>query len=707
MTDRDGKHDTRMTTVTPASAAGTTDAKPRRSRRGRILLCAAALGAVVFFAWLAAWLVQRSLATPAKLRAMQSWLDENLNADVSLLGDMTVRLNLVRDSRLVVSDTEIEHPNPTFSGKFATINRISTRASPLAMAWILPRELDIRIDNLNLLLEQAENGEWSHDGLMRPLASGETPFPFLLPKISRWKANVDSGSFTVRRRGYELKLGLAGDVEGRPGGGRIAVRAPRLEYAFGRVGVDGGGGSVRTGAIDALNLTLSQSRAGDMPVPVPGRAEARVSNLPVSTLPFFVQAIPTDEVPGVFNGLVRYAEHPGAAGALFMEGELNDVPLGVFGLPRNAPVRLTWPIAPGTDGLPATVHMGPSGYGAFTMTADLARDGLPRRLSLKSDIAALDDIPAFFTLHSRWPDWLSRVFPALVWQTGTWRGFGWQGTNLVLELSRSMTGLTLNGEAGLFGGNVRLSMTPDQPEAPITIAAERLDSAQLSLRLSQMLPDALKASVTGGGVTATWRGFPSSTGSLDEWGAGMVWAKPVIDLNNSGAFWLAMAGAALPVAGALPEWGGGEAGELLGLAAASTMELDQFSIVPERYPDGSMGVEFRGYGGAFGQVTGVLERRADGTIEGEFLLAGTSRLLEALSRANADLATALYFLANDAEGLRVSFIMPPGGEMSFSHHFLDDAKRIRAEIANALAAEAAESADGAESGSEPEAGDAE
>ncbi|MDR1744641.1 MAG: hypothetical protein LBS30_02695, partial [Planctomycetota bacterium] len=368
--------------------------KPRRSRRSRILRWCAALGVLVFLAWLASWLGQRSLATPARKRAMQSWLDENLNADVSLLGGMTVRLNLVRDSRLVFHETEVEHPNPVFSGKFARIDRMGAWASPFAMAGIIPGELDIRINGLNLNIEQGENGEWSHAGLMRPLASGGTPFPFLIPRIAGWKATVGNGGLALRRRGYELGIGLAGEVEGRTGGDRIAVRAPHLAYAFGPVGAKAG--ARRTGSADAVNLLLRRGAdIGAMPVPIPGRCEARVANLPVAALPFFLQGIPMDEAPGVFNGLMRYDEHPGAAGALFMEGELNDAPLGVFGLPRNAPFRLTWPLSPATDGLEANVHMGPSGYGAFDMTVRLDDQGAPRVLSMRGDVAALDDIPAF------------------------------------------------------------------------------------------------------------------------------------------------------------------------------------------------------------------------------------------------------------------------------------------------------------------------
>lgn len=694
MTERDKKNGNRK----PDRERGTE--KPFRTRRGRILRWCAVLGVLVFLAWLASWLGQRSLATPAKKRAMQSWLDENLNADVSLLGGMTVRLNLVRNSRLVFHNTEVEHPNPVFPGKFARIGRMGAWASPFAMAGIVPGVLDIRVNDVKLDIEQGENGEWSLDGLMRPLASGETPFPFLVPKVSRWKATVENGALALRRRGYELTLDIEGEIEGRPGGERIAARAPRLEYAFGSV--DAEPADRRAGSAGPVSLTLRQGAAiGDMPAPVPGRCEALVENLPVSALPFFLQGIPMDGAPGVFNGLLRYDEHPGAAGALFMEGELKDVPLGVFGLPRNAPLRLTWPLAPTADGLEANVHMGPSGYGAFGMTVSLDEQGAPRLLSMRGDVAALDDIPAFFTMHSRWPDWLSRAFPRLVWRTGSWRGFGWRGSNLVLELSRSMAGLTLNGEGEMFGGKIRLAMTPDQADAPITVAAERLDAAQLSARLSQSLPEPFRANISGGGVNLTWRGFPSGDGSLDDWGAGMVWAKPLVDLRGSGEFWRSMAGAALPIADAMPRWGGGATGELLALAEENSLQLDQLSIVSERDADGSMLIEFRAYGGSFGQVTGVIERRADGAAEGEFLLAGASRLLEAVARANPDFAKALDFLANGAPGLRVSFVMRPDGGLAFTHHFLEDARRVHEEVRSVSEADAEPEA---EAGTEAAAG---
>lgn len=656
--------------------------KPVRFRR--LLRWGAVAFALVCAAWLVTWLAQRSLSTPAKKRAMQAWLDENLNADVLFSDDsdaMSVRVNVLRDSRLVLRQTEIEHPNPVFSGKFARIQRMGAWVPPLALLGVIPGELELQFRELVLNMEQGENGEWSHQGLMRPLASGHAPFPFPVPKISRWRAYVEDSRLVLRRRGYEFTLDVEGEVNGRPGRDTISAHADSAEYLFGRVDSDA---KVR-GTAGPVNLVMQLGDGrGDLPLPIPGRCEVGVKGLPVFALPFFVQGIPMDEGPGVFDGVIRYDSHPGAVGALFMEGELKDIPLAVFGLPRSAPFRLSWPIGPEQDGLEARVHMGPAGYGAFEMVIRLDASGQPRLLAMRGDVAALDDVPAFFTRHSRWPDWLSRVFPRLRWQTGRWRGFGWQGDNLVLELSRTMAGMTLNGEGEMLGGKVRLSMSPDQVDAPITVAAEKLDPVQLSSKLSQLMPDVFRAHILGGNVNLTWRGFPAGDGALDEWGAGMVWAKPTVDLRGSGAFWQSMTGVTRSIAGALPQWGGGDDSELRAMADQTSIPLDQLSIVSERGLDGSMVVEFRAYGGSFGQITGIIERRRDSSVEGEFFLAGASGVLDAVERANPSFARALDFLANDAPGLRVSFQLKPEGEMEFTPHFLDDAKRIHEELQKGL-----------------------
>ncbi len=632
---------------------------------------------VIGLAWLATWLLQRSLRTPAKKRAMQSWLDENLNADVSLLGDMSVRVNLVRQSRLVFHNTEIEHPNPIFPGKFARIGRMGAWAQPWAVLGVAAGRVSLLFNNTHFLFAQNESGEWSHQGLLQPLSVSDTAFPFPLPKVRDWRAEIQDSSLTIDRRGYELACKLGAHVAGRPGSDSVGVHVDDMDFTFGAIESP----TRYTGSAGPIDLQvrLGDSR-GERPIPVPGRCAVTVQSLPAAMLPFFLDGFPMEDAPGAFHGQIRYDSHDGADGVLVLDGDLNDVPLAVFGLPRNNPLRVTWPVGPNVDNLQAQIHMGPAGFGAFSLTIPLDENGRPTRLSMRGDIAALDGIPAFFTQYSRWPEWLSRMFPTVEWRTGSWRGFGWSGTNLQLVLTRSTAGLNLTGEGEMLGGRVRLAMSPDQELGPITVAAERLGAEQLSAMLGRLVPEQFRARISGAHVNLTWRGFPSADGGMEEWGTGMVWAKPVIDVHGSGRWWRLMEDVSGAVAAALPEWGGGDPTGLLDLSDVGAISLDQMSIVAEREAEGGVSVEFRAYGGAFGQATGIIERRRDGTVEGEFLLAGPSRLLQEVERANEDLALALDLLANDSPGLRVSFTMVDDGEVEFAFPFLDDARRIHEEM---------------------------
>ena len=659
------------------TAVGDNEVTGKPKRRGRYLFWVFILLAVTGVAFLASWLMERSLRTPAKIAAVRSWLDERLNADVSSPGEMVVRVNLLRDSRVVLHDTEIEHPNPIFPGKFAFIDRMGAWVPPWSAVGIIPGHLELLFTSAHFFIAQNESGDWSHQGLMRPLATGNVPFPFPRPAVSGWTATVRDSSLTLQRRNYEMRLSLEGEIHGRPGNDRVAIHSDALDFTFGKMDSDVG----TSGSAGPVNLVVSSGgAAGELPIPVAGQCEIAVKSLPVSALPFFVTGIPMEEVPGVFHGLIRLDADEDAEGSLFMEGELADVPLGVFGLPRNAPFRLSWPLRPKKDNLEARIHMGPSGFGAFDINVQLDNEGMPRLLAMRGDAGALDDIPAFFGLYSRWPDWLSRVFPRIRWQTGTWRGFGWQGSNLNLELSRSTAGLNLNGEAGLMDGRIRISMAPDQPHSPITLAAEKLDALQLSAKLRQLLPAPFRARITGANVNLTWRGVVKSRDGIGEWGTGMVWSKPVVDLASSGAFWHCMDGIAKAIADMLPQWGGGDPESIRELSNLKAIHLDQLSIVAEKEEQGAMIFEFRAYGDAFGQATGFVERHRDGAIEGEFLLAGPSQLLAAVGKANPELAVALDLLANDSSGLRVSFRMEPGQDLVFSHPFLIDAEKIRGEM---------------------------
>lgn len=630
--------------------------------------------AVLALAWLATWLLQRSYQTPGKKRALQSWLDEKLNADVSLLGGLTVRTNLARKSRLFLHDVEIEHPNPLFPGKFARIRRVGCWAPPWAVAHLYPGTMDALFNRVRLTVEENDAGEWSTDGFMQPLAAGNTRFPFPMPLVSDWKGVVEDSSLTVSRRGYELTLMVDGTVSGRVGSGQLAFHDDRCEFTFGKAGDDA---DVAEGVAESLNLRLRLGEnPGQLPRPIAGRCAARVRGLPLATLPFFIEGIPLDAAGGTFAGLIRYDELAGARGMFHLDGELADAPLAVFGLPRTAPIRVSWPIDPEDDGKEARIHLGPSGFGAFEITAPLDAGGNARQLVMRGDVADLDAVPALFTQYQRWPEWLSRAFPGIQWRSGSWRGFGWRGENLQLSLTRTTAGLNLSGDADMMGGRIRLAMTPGQTDAPITVSADRLDPMRLSARLSQMVPEPFRARINGPGVNLTWRGFPSATGELEEWGTGMVWSKPIVDVSASGDFWKSCGGVARAIAGALPEWGGGGDGELMALSREGGIPLEQLSIVSEADGAGGIGVEFRAYGEGFGLATGLVERRRDGTVEGEFLLSGPSALLRAVERANADFSHVLDLLANESPGLRVRFSMEPEGGLELSYPFLDDARRL-------------------------------
>ncbi len=650
--------------------------KKIRTLPRRLLRWGAVVLSLVFLAWLVPWLIQRSLHSPNNKRAMQTWLDDNLNADVSLIGDMTVRLNLVRDSRLVFNNVEVEHSNPVFPGKFATIMRMGAWNPPWAVLRLWPGTMDLLFQGVNVAVEENDAGEWSTDGLMRPLASADAPFPFFVPKVADWRAEVNDATIAVRRRGYELDLKLDAEVFGRPGDNRLTLAADRMAFSFGRSGsekrIEGKAGSgllaLRVGPGPGFNPSI-----------IPGRTAARVDGLPASMLPFFLAGIPLDDAGGTFTGSVAYREHPGAAGALALEGEVRDAPLSIFGLPRNAPLRLIWPVEPKGPDLKASLHMGPSGFGAFTMTVPLDASGRARLLSMQGEVAALDDIPDLMSRNERWTDWLSRSFPAVEWRAGKWRGFGWSGGNMRLNLVRTTAGLNLTGEAELMGGKIRLALAPNQKEAPIGIAGEKIDAALMAESLSRLFPEPFRVRLAGSHVNLTWQGIRTGE-SIGSWSAGLVFAKPEIDVAASGAWWTVLAEATRAIARALPEWGGGDPARLLDIAAGGKIPLDQLSIVSERSAAGDLAVEFRAYGDVFGQATGMIESRPDGTVEGEFLLAGPSQVIAEVERVNPDLALLLALLANDSPGLRIQFRVAPGKKPEFAFPFLDDAKGVLDEL---------------------------
>ncbi len=650
--------------------------KTKRRLIRRILRWGAVVLVLTCLAWLAAWLIQRSLHSPANKRAMQSWLDDNLNADVSLIGDMTVRLNLVRDSRLVFGNVEVEHPNPIFPGKLASIGRMGAWCPPWSALRLWSGTMDLLFQRVRIAVEENDAGEWSLDGLMRPLASADAPFPFPVPKISDWTARIEDAEVAVRRHGYELGLKLDAELHGRKGGDSLTLGTDGVAFTFGRLESD----ARLAGRAGRSSLVLGlKNGSGPPPALDPGRGDTRVEGLPAAILPFFLAGIPLEDAGGFFNGVVAYRQHPGADGALVLEGELRDAPLSIFGLPRNAPLRLVWPMRPERADLKASLHLGPPGFGGFEMNVPLDASGKPRLLSMRGEVAALDDIPDLMTRNERWTDWLSRFFPAVEWRAGKWRGFGWSGSNLRLNLVRTTASLNLTGEAEMLGGRIRLALTPDQPDGPVSVAAERIDAALLAENLSRLFPEPFRVRLSGSHVNFTWRGMRTGEG-IGAWGAGFVFAKPEIDIAASGAWWTVLAEATRAVARALPEWGGGDPAGLLDIAAGGRIPLDQLSIVSERGAAGDLAVEFRAYGDVFGQATGMIETRPDGSVVGEFLLAGPSQVLAELEKVNPDLALLLVLLANDSPGLRIQFRVAPGQKPEFHFPFLDDAKSVLNEL---------------------------
>lgn len=628
-------------------------------------------------AWLGTWLYQRSLMSGNKRRAMQLWMDENLNADVSLLKEVEVRINLLRRSRLTLKNVEIEHPNPLFPGKFVVASRLEGRCSPFALSKLYPGRLELDFEDFTVSLEENENGEWSTDGILRPLAAPNAPFPFPLPKVSDWNAELEGGTLKVRRRGYEFSLGVDAQLRGRPGRDRIALHARPSSFSLARDGFD----KVATGSLIHAECRLLRGQGEDeLPTPIPGLCAAGVDGLPVAVLPFLFPGMPLSDPNGHFTGAIRFDEAPDAEGVVVADGELRDVPLSVFGLPRHAPVRLTWPVRPKGEKSAAHLRMGPPGFGAFEIHMPLDSSGAPRLLSMRGDVAALDDLPSLFIKHSLWPDWLSRSFPAIEWRSRKWLGFGWSGDNLQLNLSRTTAGMNLTGEAEMMNGRVRVALVPDQDDTPIVMAAERVDAQLLALKLSQMVPKPFHVQLSGAHANLTWSGLVDERNGLTEWGTNMVFAKPVVDLSASGTWWKGLYGVTESIIRALPEWGGGDDSELRRIFEKTGIELDQLSIVAERMADGKFELDFRAYGDSFGQVTGMIERYPDGTAEGEYLLAGTSGVIAAVERVNPDFALVLDLLANDSLGLRVLFHIPPGGEPVFSYPFLEDAKQVRDDL---------------------------
>ncbi len=635
---------------------------------------------VVFVMWLTIWLTERSLKSSSRRRAFQSWLEDSLNADMDFSGSVAVRLNLLRSSRLGMNRLEINHPNIISSGKFITAERVNAWAPPWSVFRVWPGVLDIEAEQVNVLIEENEAGEWSTAGLMNPLVSPETDFPYPTPRLSGWETHLSDSFLILRRRGLELRMGLRGSIAGRMGSDQFAVRLRQAPVHFGAVGAE----ERATGAIRQLALAARFVKPPGMsPSIIPEHGSVQVDNIPLAILPFLFPGIPTTATSGSYQGRVGLRETAPGSYLAELDGQINDVNLSVFGLPNNAPLRARWPLGASATSTEATMHIGPSGFGAFQIAIPFDLLGNPKLLNLRGDVAALDDLPSLLTRHSTWLDWLSRRFPSIEWHSGQWLAFGWTGENMTLRLTRTAAGLNLFGEGNLHGGRVRVALSPTDRSAGMTVAAERIDAAQTAAKLASMLPEPLRVAMTGEHANLTWNGsFPEREGELSrQWGSAMVLSRPVFELEGAGAWWRELARVPLAVAERLPDWGGGDASGLEVFAGATSIGMDQLSLVTEKTAAGMLRVELVGFGDALGQVAGWVEANsATPGFSGELYLTGNSRLVSEVRRANPQFGRALDLLIKNALGLRVTFRWQPDSGMVFELPFLDDAWKIRDDV---------------------------
>jgi hypothetical protein len=146
-------------------------------------------------------------------------------------------------------------------------------------------------------------------------------------------------------------------------------------------------------------------------------------------------------------------------------------------------------------------------------------------------------------------------------------------------------------------------------------------------------------------------------------------------MAESGEWWGGLIGVAKKISDALPAWGGGDAGGILGLTTLPELRPGQISIVANRNESGQFGLEFRSHGQIFGQMAGYLEKNGDSGWEGEILLFGPSRLIDETAKANPDLGRAISGLANGS-GLRMTFQIDAEGSLMFDFPFLQEAEAL-------------------------------
>jgi len=634
------------------------------------------VGLLVGFLFLAAWLVQRALNSSTRQRQFQAWLDENLNADVSLLSSIRIRYNLLRDSRFYVNGLEVENPVPTFPGKFIVLREAVARAPFYSLYHLFSDQLELRLWEMKVAIEQNESGEWNIDGLMNPLSKRMTEFPFPTPLLSGFNAKIRESEISIRRRGFEMKLNLDLSLESGKDLKHVILDAPSIPFAFSNLTSK----ESFTGNINATTASarIEVAKGGKVSIK-PENCEFRIDNLPCASLPFFLNGLPVEHFPGTFSGLVRITSEADGGLMARLEGEIRDAPLAMFGLPRTAPIRLQLPLGENRSDVAASIRLGPAGFGGFDLRLPLNEKGTPKSLELHSDVVSLEDLSLTMAGGASWPNWLSTMLPNITWRSGKWLGYGWDGNNFQMFLTRSTSGLNLLGEADLLGGKVKAAMSPGK-DGPTTvnIAAGHLDAKQIASKLDQLIPKPWETYLTSGSAGLTWRGSLPGSGERKFWEFSLVLTKPEIDLSTSGEWWKKLFALPRIVAEALPDWGGGDPTELLKTAENLNRTFEQISIIAIKLEEEpGFRVEFIAQTQDAGEIRGWADCVPDGSANGELYLVGPSPTLAGTQHANPRFAETLALLSGTTEGLRMSFSFDPEKGLTFEYPFLQDAKRLR------------------------------
>ncbi|MDR0361919.1 MAG: hypothetical protein LBJ46_04430 [Planctomycetota bacterium] len=646
---------------------------PAPSRCRRVIKWAAFVLFLAGCAWMALWFTERSLNSHRRQRRLQSWLDERLNADVSLLRQVRVHLNPLRSSRLTASDIEIEHPNVIFPGKFVILRQASVWTEPLALLGVSADRLRVRLDGLKMAVEENDSREWSAAGLLDPIMQPDKKFPYPVPSISGWELRLANSVLFLRRRGFELALNL--DLAmASAGSNRVILQPTRIPFTLRRDNPDGEYHGEITSSTASFKILAASGADLEL---APEHCEFKVSGLPLAILPFFMRALPIDELPGEFHGMIRFEDSPEGGMAAVCEGEIRDASLSIVGLPRSAPIRIVWPLGDLVDRT-ASVRMGPAGYGGFDLRIPFDSQGAPKMLEMHGDVGALSDVPQLFSAYLPWLEWLSRTFPVIEWKAGSWLGFGWSGENLSVTLSRATAGMNVFGEGEMLGGRVRVAMNPGHGDGLVTIAAERLDPQLLAVKLTQLLPDNWRIAMKGDHTNLTWRGYPPGDERERDWAATLVFSRPRIDLDNSGVWWLGLRGI-IEAAAQTVRLRGGTPEALDKLAASGELAPEQFSVVAVNDETG-LEVEFLSHGGALGEVGGEIRRDDGGAWKGALTMVGPSETLAAAKADDPAFGRVLEILAAMPDGLPTGFAEDDKGGIGFHYRFLDDARRLEEEF---------------------------